>query len=69
MPVGRMLKEMTQRELCHWIAFFKLENEEHAQARKQMDKTDVTQAQKDGAMLTQLFAMAARGRSGQAVTQ
>lgn len=73
MTVGAMLRNMSQKELCHWIAYFRIENEQYADKNKeqeaaQIDKPkisvkqvgEVTQEQKDGAMLSQLFALAAR---------
>lgn len=74
MTVGAMLREMSQRELCHWIAYFRIENEHYDKSSSEeakpeserpkiavkQAKQEYTQEQKDGALLSQLFALAAR---------
>lgn len=66
-----MLKNMTQKELCYWIAYHNLENQEYDEKKEQgrqkvenvktasAPKKDVTQKEKDAAMLSQLLELAA----------
>lgn len=76
MTVAAMLQSMSQKELCHWIAFFKIEQERfdkekdadtqgsdkqvenESSGNRKPEKSEYTQAQKDGALLSQLFALA-----------
>lgn len=70
MTVAMMLKNMTQKELCYWIAYHNLENQEYDEKKEQgrqkvenvktasAPRKSVTQKQKDAAMLSQLLALA-----------
>lgn len=75
MTVRQLLKNMSQKELVHWIAYFRLEEKEYNEKREQegqkrqgeppvkinqVSKPKVTQAQKDGALLSQLLALSAQ---------
>lgn len=70
MTVSQMLKSMSQKELCNWIAYFRIESEEW-EAKQEESQTsrvivkdkskDVEQAQKDGALFQQLMALAGQG--------
>lgn len=72
MTVRQLLENISQKELCHWIAYFKIEDREYQEKKeerqgkqsasvkvKQVDK-EVTQEQKDGALLNQLLALAGK---------
>lgn len=69
MTVQSLLKNMTQQELCHWMAYHRLETEEHeklresrSEARSPYGAKKAPQPQKklsnDEAMLSQLLRMA-----------
>lgn len=74
MSVAVMLREMNQKELCHWYAYFKLEREEYESHKtdrrnqredarlkiNQVEKREITQAEKDGLLLNQLLALSAQ---------
>lgn len=47
-PVGVMLRQMSQEELCYWIAFHKIENDKE-QSSKQ-NAAELEQAKKDDAL-------------------
>lgn len=66
MTVSQMLANMTQKELCHWIAFFRLQNARFEDRRQNgkngqaSRKQEVSQAQKDQLMMMQLLALAGK---------
>lgn len=74
MTVERLLGEISQKELCHWIAFFRLENEEYEDKKagkepergkppKAQKPDEPAQVQKDNLLFQQLMMIAAgRGR-------
>ena len=61
MTVQTLLGSMTQKELCHWIAFHKIENEKYAETSPSKDGP-TSQKAKDGAMVSQLLALAGENR-------
>lgn len=72
MTVEFMLNNMSQKELCNWIAFFRLENEEYEDRKEERrDKVEnarikikqkdnePSQLEKDKALMNQLLQLAA----------
>ena len=61
MTVQSLLKNMTQQELCHWMAYHRIETEEH-ETRSPYGAKKAPQPQRklsnDEAMLSQLLRMA-----------
>lgn len=61
MTVGYMLKNMSMKELCHWIVYHRLEADEDAdKVKKQNNPTSETQSQKDAALLGRLLELSSR---------
>lgn len=72
MTVAQLTANMTQKELCHWIAFFRLENERLDEVRNKKDEgggitagqptttNSVSQTQKDMLMIQQMMALAGK---------
>lgn len=61
MTVQSLLQNMTQKELCHWMAYYKVKNEKYEEDRKTDKKQDVnhdSQESKDGLLANQLLALA-----------
>ena len=52
-PVGSMLRGMSQSELCHWIAYHKLENAKEDTRKKAAVEDE--QAKKDAALKSMLM--------------
>lgn len=72
MTVGYMLKNMNQKELCHWMAYFRIESEEYEARKeeikakgkaKQPDDEQAEQNKKDGALFAQLMMLAGKDES------
>lgn len=65
-PVGVMLKQMTQDELCHWIAFHKIENEKYDKKGEKKAKANSSpedeQTARDAALIAMLKARYGEGK-------
>lgn len=70
MTVKQMLGNMTQKELAHWIAYFRIENAEHEREKQERHEKqengkvtinqvsdEASQLQKDQQMMMQLLAL------------
>lgn len=72
MTVKQLLGNMSQKELCNWIAFFHIENEEYEKEKKErqedrqsnsstvkinQDSDNDSQLRRDQQMLMQLMAL------------
>ena len=62
MTVQSLLANMTQKELCHWMAYYKVKNEDREKERNADSHDDPTpvdpQTEKDQLLMSQLLAMA-----------
>ena len=61
MTVQSLLANMTQKELCHWMAYYKVKNEDHEKERSTDSRDDSTpvdpQIEKDQILMGQLLAL------------
>lgn len=67
MPVGMMLSNMSQEELCYWIVYHRLENAKFDEDMARKTKTKDTRPKErltknDEDMMAQLLALAGKKR-------
>ena len=62
MTVQSLCQQMTQKELCHWMAYYKIKGDEGKEESKDSSAQEpvTEQAKNDGDLLTQLLTLAGR---------
>ena len=63
MTVQSLLSNMTQKEICHWMAYYKIKGDDDKEGEKELTKPQPKQdqqAKNDQDLMSHLFALAGR---------